>query len=193
MEALDKPKENITPEQPALSDQTFAPDGESATRDVLDTLKLYALQGARSNVMLADLEGNILYANTSTITALRELESEIKKTIPRFSADMVMGANYDSFHKDPSHQRRILSNPKNLPHKADLIIGPVILELEARAIFDESGTYAGVIVEWEDVTRTRELEQALQSSSDNMVKIADQVQSNNQEMAARTEQEYAAV
>jgi methyl-accepting chemotaxis protein len=49
----------------------------------------------------------------------------------------IVGASIDIFHKVPAHQRRILSNDKNLPHKAIITLGSEKLELQVNAIYDK--------------------------------------------------------
>ena len=66
------------------------------------------------NVMTCDLRSfKINYANQSTIDTLRTIEHALP-----VKADKLVGTSIDVFHKHPEHQRRMLSDPKNLPHKA---------------------------------------------------------------------------
>ena len=128
---------------------------------------------------MCDRNYTITYANQTSVRKLRELEGEIRKAMPGFSVDAVLGANIDQFHKVPDRQRRILDNPANLPHRADIQIGPLTLSLTVNAIMSEGGEYLGNIVEWEDVTEKRKLERertilktALESAGTNIM-IAD--------------------
>jgi methyl-accepting chemotaxis protein len=105
---------------------------------------------------------NIIRANTDLIiTYLNHRSLETLKTIERelpCRAEEVIGKSVDIFHKDPEHQRRILANPKNLPHSADIQLGEYTLELVATAVLDEQGGYHGPMVTWEIVTAKRRLE-----------------------------------
>jgi methyl-accepting chemotaxis protein len=80
------------------------------------------------------------------------LEHEIQKVMPAFRVDKVVGSNIDMYHKNPAHQRRLLDDPKNLPHQAEIEIGPLKLDLNVSAVISESGEYVGNVVEWADVT-----------------------------------------
>ena len=138
-----------------------------------------ALDNVSTNVLMCDRNYTITYANQTSVRKLRELEGEIRKAMPGFSVDAVLGANIDQFHKVPDRQRRILDNPANLPHRADIQIGPLTLSLTVNAIMSEGGEYLGNIVEWEDVTEKRKLERertilktALESAGTNIM-IAD--------------------
>lgn len=105
------------------------------------------LENAPINVMLADESLRITYVNPASLKTLKSIE----KLLP-VPAEKVLGSNVDIFHKDPAHQRRLLSNPKNLPHRAHIHIGHEIADLLATAIYDENGTYLGPMVTWEIVT-----------------------------------------
>ena len=68
------------------------------------------------NVMMADKDScEITYANRTTIETLKRLDH----LIPIDAEDLV-GNTIDIFHKNPSHQRTMLSNPDNLPHNAKI-------------------------------------------------------------------------
>jgi methyl-accepting chemotaxis protein len=58
----------------------------------------------------------------------------------------------DIFHKNPAHQRRMLADPKNLPHRADIRLGPETLSLSVSAIYDDAKNYVGAMLAWEVVS-----------------------------------------
>ncbi len=41
----------------------------------------------------------------------------------------LVGQSIDIFHKNPAHQRRLLADPNNLPHRARITIGGEFLDL----------------------------------------------------------------
>ncbi len=100
------------------------------------------------NVMMADpTTFEINYANKTTIETLRTLEHLLP-----IKADDLVGTCIDVFHKHPPHQRAMLGDPSNLPHKAKITLGDEILELNVSAIIDGQGTYIGPMVTWSIVT-----------------------------------------
>ncbi len=111
-----------------------------------------SLDNARSNVLVCDRSYTIVYANQASVTTLRRLENEIRKFMPGFAVDKVMGSNIDQYHKNPAHQRQLLDNPKNLPYKTEIKLGPLTLDLAVAAIMSEKGEYLGNVVEWADIT-----------------------------------------
>ncbi len=120
------------------------------------------LQGAVDNAMTAmmmiDRDFNITYANQSTLDILNKNADELRKAFPGFDPSNMLGKNIDMFHKNPSHQRNLLSNPANLPYQTDITVGPLKFSLNVTAIMDASGNYLGNCLEWQDVTDQRKKE-----------------------------------
>ncbi len=49
-------------------------------------------------------------------------------------------------------QRRILSDPKNLPHRSRIQLADEFLDLQVSAILDKNGEYLGPMVSWAVIT-----------------------------------------
>ncbi len=90
----------------------------------------------------------INYANRASIAALRSIEHVLP--IP---ADQVVGQCIDIFHKNPSHQRQLLSDPAKLPWDARIEVGGEILDLTVTAITGRGGRYIGPMLTWKVVTQ----------------------------------------
>ena len=121
------------------------------------------LQGAVDNAMTAmmmiDRDFNITYANQATLDILNKNADELRKVFPGFDPANMIGKNIDMFHKNPAHQRQLLSNPNNLPYQTDIVVGPLKFSLNVTAIMDAEGDYLGNCLEWQDVTAQRAKEQ----------------------------------
>ena len=106
---------------------------------------------------MVDRDFNITYANAATLALLKEHEATFADNWPGFVADpeVIIGTNIDTFHKVPSHQRKLLDDPNNLPYKTDIQIKHLSFELNVTAIMDASGEYIGNALEWQDVTAAR--------------------------------------
>ncbi|AFU97320.1 methyl-accepting chemotaxis protein [Simiduia agarivorans] len=119
--------------------------------------------GAMTNcLMMADLEGNIVYANNAVKSMLRNREPELRKSFPNFSVDRLVGTNFDTFHQNPAHQKAILSNPANLPYVANIKVADLHFRLTAIPLLDDIGNHLGNAVQWEDTTHIRETETLLE-------------------------------
>ncbi len=112
-------------------------------------------------LILADRSGTITYMNPASLTALRRLE----RFLP-CKADEIVGRSFDIFHKRPEHQRGIVADPANLPHRTKFPLGDEWLDLTVAAMKDRNGTYMGPLVTWEVITEqvhAREREEAQQA------------------------------
>jgi len=123
--------------QPAVSDQTMRQLAENAP----------------TAMMVADLDCIITYINPASIRALKGIEHLLPCRV-----EEIVGQAIDIFHKNPSHQRRLLADPSNLPHRAKIRLGNETLDLNMNAMYDESGAYSGAMVTWEIITQKLEME-----------------------------------
>jgi len=140
----------------------------STGETVMDTLAgmRSILESVPINVLVADLDLNLVYMNPASESTLRTLEQYLPDSV-----DNLVGQSIDIFHKNPAFQRKLLSNPKNLPHKANIQVGPETLALLVSAVRDENGKYSGPMVTWEVVTDKLKLENdaaKIQSMVENM-------------------------
>ena len=111
-------------------------------------------------LILADLNLDVVYMNPASVAALRKLQHLLPCPV-----DEIVGRSIDIFHRHPEHQRRLLADPANLPHRALIRLGDEVLDLSVTAIRDQAGRYTGPLVTWEVVTETvraKERETAMQ-------------------------------
>ncbi len=144
------------------------------------------------NVMTLDLEDfNINYINETSLKTLKQIEHLLP-----VKAEQVLGSCVDIFHKHPEHQRRMLKDPANLPHIANIQLGDEILRLEVAAVRDETNAYIGPMVTWSVITeqvnlgkRVREVVEAVAASSTELKATAETMSATAEE----TNQQSAAV
>jgi methyl-accepting chemotaxis protein len=124
-----------------------------------------ATKAISANVMVADENLHIVYMNEAVKALLREAEPDLKKDLPRFSVDTLIGTNIDVFHKNPSHQRQLLQG-LNSVHRATIKIGEWTFDLVATPLKHADGRRAGVVVEWSDASvRLQKLNFAAQAAA----------------------------
>ncbi|MCI0699859.1 MAG: methyl-accepting chemotaxis protein [Planctomycetia bacterium] len=119
------------------------------------------IENAPTNVILADLSLKITYVNPASLTLLRKLERHLP-----VKAEAVLGSSIDVFHKNPDYQRKILADPKNLPVRANIKIGPETADLLVTAIYDNNKNYLGPMVTWELITEKLETERKIQEANE---------------------------
>ena len=127
--------------------------GESGFRSMVDDMPVSVL-----TCSLDDFQ--ITYANKASIEALKKLQHVLP-----CRAEEIVGQCIDIFHQNPSHQRRLLADPANLPHQAQITLADEVLDLLVTARF-EGGRYIGPMLTWSIVTdevhQAREAKKLLQ-------------------------------
>lgn len=111
-----------------------------------------ALEYSSANVMVANEHNDIVFLNRSAHQLFDGTESEIRKRVPRFKADTVLGSNIDIFHEKPPHNRQVVES-LTATHSTLLDFGRLKFLLVLNPIHDDTGQRLGTIVEWFDKTR----------------------------------------
>jgi methyl-accepting chemotaxis protein len=126
-----------------------------------------ALDRCQTNVMVADTNYDIVYMNDTMLDMMRENEAALKVELPNLEADNLIGTNIDTFHKNPTLQRGILSGLTGTV-ETSLEINGLNFDLIVSPIIDTEGERIGTVVEWEDVTeKLARQEVAQRSASEN--------------------------
>ncbi len=114
------------------------------------------IDSIRTAVMVVDKDLIITYANQGTMRLLQDNVNVFKEAYPGFDIDNIIGGCIDAFHKNPEHQRRLLADPNNLPHTAEIRVGPLAFSLYISAMYDSNGQHTGSILEWADITKEKD-------------------------------------
>lgn len=139
------------------------------------------------NIMMADPSTlEITYVNKTSINTLKSIEHLLP-----IKVENIIGTCIDKFHKEPSHQRRILSDPKNLPYKSKIKLGNEILDLNVSAILDKSGFYIGPMVSWSVITAQETLSKNVMAVSEAVSNSASEMQSTAQSLSVAAEETSA--
>jgi methyl-accepting chemotaxis protein len=137
------------------------------------------MQNAPINMIYADANFDIQYMNPASDQTLRTLQQHLP--IP---VDQIVGSSVDVFHKNPAHQRKILGDPKNLPHRAEIHVGPELLDLLVSAIYDSNNNYLGPMVTWEVVTKKRKQEQTIKTTIEELGISSSSLSASAEELSA---------
>jgi methyl-accepting chemotaxis protein len=115
------------------------------------------LDNVSANIMMADAQGAIVYTNKAIVAMFSACESDIRKSLPNFDVKSLIGTNIDVFHKDPSHQRRLLGG-LTTSHKGIAKAGGHTFQVNAHPVFGQRGERLGTIIEWRDLTEEIQIE-----------------------------------
>lgn len=111
-----------------------------------------ALDNSSTNTMIADSDNRIVYVNQALTAMMSNAESDVRKDLPNFKADKLVGANMDVFHKNPGHQQRMIRELKSR-HETQINVGGRHFRLIANPVLDANGERLGTVVEWLDRTQ----------------------------------------
>ncbi len=181
----------------------FATDITETVRQRLVNIRYASMvDSAPGNIMFADTELKIQYLNPASIKTLKTLEKYLPLPVEKF-----VGQHIDIFHKNPSYQRGIMADPKNLPRNANINVGPEVLDLLVSPIYDHKRNYLGAMVTWAVITeklaqveREKKLTeglketlstvnqnaQALASAAEELTAVSQQMSSNSEETATQS-------
>lgn len=121
---------------------------EQVIRELENERLSRVVDAAPVNVLVCDPKDfRINYVNKRTVETLRNLQHLLP-----VSADKLLGETIDVFHKNPGHQRRLLADPNNLPHRALIKLGDESLDLSVAALRNGQGAYIGAMLTWNVVT-----------------------------------------
>ncbi|MDH5517298.1 MAG: methyl-accepting chemotaxis protein [Gammaproteobacteria bacterium] len=139
----------------------FNVNDTKATADEMKQIKV-ALDNVSSSVMMADNDNVIMYMNEAVTKMMKAAESEIKRDLPDFDADSLIGTCIDVFHKNPAHQQQLLKNMTS-PYGTQINVGNKIFRLTANPVVNEQGVRLGTAVEWLDRTNEVAVEKEVET------------------------------
>lgn len=150
-------------------DKTEALANEAKEKVISDTNARVkqALDSVSGNTMIADNDFNIIYMNAAVQGMMSNAQGDIRKDLPNFDANNLVGQNIDVFHKNPSHQRNLVAKMQGT-YQTQIMVGGRTFGLIANPIENEQGERLGAVVEWMD--RTDEV--AVEKEVDGLVQAA---------------------
>ncbi|HZX32529.1 MAG TPA: methyl-accepting chemotaxis protein, partial [Rhodocyclaceae bacterium] len=109
------------------------------------------------NVRIADNDGRIIYVNTTLQNTLQGLEDEIRKELPGFAADKVVGSEVGVFYKEPALALQTMRELTTM-QRSELLIGGRNMRVVTSPIVNDKGERLGSVGEWIDHTNELAIE-----------------------------------
>jgi len=136
------------------------------------------------NVIMCDPKTlEVTYINQTSVNTLKAVEHLIP-----IKAEEVLGSCIDIFHKNPSHQRQMLGDANNLPHKAKIKLGDETLSLDVSAIIDSTGYYVGAMVAWNVISAQVQMANNVKEVTGIVASASTEMQNTAQGLSATAEQ-----
>lgn len=142
-------------------------EAEQASSAINERLK-QALDNASSNVMVADTENIIVFANKSTALLFADKQQQIRSAVPNFKAKDIVGSNIDLFHITPLVQNDFINNLKD-NHRGVVDFGDCYFSISISPVLMNSGERIGTIIEWfdktEEIKNEAEVQQLIEAAA----------------------------
>jgi methyl-accepting chemotaxis protein len=146
-------------------------DMQVKLREQLKTERAQAAENARarvaldcvsSNLVVADQDLQIIYANPAFEEMLRDVESDIRKDLPNLNTSILKGSNIDVLSKNPTQDRRLIESLHDT-HTVQIELGKRTFRLIANPVKNAHGDRLGTVFEWTDRTPEVAVESELQN------------------------------
>jgi methyl-accepting chemotaxis protein len=120
-----------------------------------------ALDHAASSMLVADASLNVIYVNHTFEALMRAAEADIRRDLPRFSLDTLVGSDVGVLYRDPVRARSILQQLADKHHE-EVKLGGRTFSIEANPVLGPAGERIGTVLEWSDRTQQAQVEGELQ-------------------------------
>jgi methyl-accepting chemotaxis protein len=128
---------------------------DAANNEVWNASPAVSLANAMSTaIIIADTDNVIRFVNKAATTLFRRMQNQLREELPSFDVNNIVGQSVDVFHKNPSHQEKILSGMSS-PHNGVIDMAQAFMGLTASPVKDETGKKVGYMVELVDRTEER--------------------------------------
>jgi PAS domain S-box-containing protein len=109
-----------------------------------------AIDGSDAKIMIANEHGTIIYANASAQKLFADYADEVRKRLPNFNPEKIVGSSYDPYHRNPRQTQAVIEKMTE-PHHTTIVFGDRTFAFVANPIFLNSERI-GTVVEWRDIT-----------------------------------------
>lgn len=110
-----------------------------------------ALDGVSSAVLMFDANLEIIYYNHAALAMFREGESAIRKVLPWFSAEALIGKGVSFLYPQGAQESLTLRNLAQT-QVSNMQLGERIYRITVSPVADQSGKRIGTVAQWQDRT-----------------------------------------
>jgi methyl-accepting chemotaxis protein len=122
-------------------------------RETIDamTATRHALEVAGSAIMLVDPKGEVRYANQALTRLMREHEAELRRALPSFQVEQLLGGNFEQTYRTSAAGVIELARVTD-EQRARLALGELTFALTLNPIYSATRERLGTVVTWVDRT-----------------------------------------
>ena len=123
------------------------------------------LDRVTANVMMADAAGRITYVNPALTRMFTLAATDIRRVMPDFNPDALVGRQFDDFHRQPERQRGMVAGLTST-FEGEAKVGRRTFKIIANPVVSRLGARLGTVVEWRDLTDELLIEAEIKSIVD---------------------------
>jgi methyl-accepting chemotaxis protein len=151
-----------------------------------------ALENTASVVVMADLEGKLIYANQAAQTYFQEQENEIRARLPEFQAGEIANTSVAAFFADAEAMQGKLGELSE-SYRERVRFGDRTVDITANPVLNEAGGRLGTVAEWVDVTDQLKVEAEIAQGVTSIKAATVQLTAGAQDLSTRTEEQVASL
>jgi methyl-accepting chemotaxis protein len=126
-----------------------------------------ALDKVSTGAMLCDADGKIVYTNDAARTLFHNHALQIRKEVPLFDPERLLGGSFAMFHQLPSLQGHKIDS-STAAFTTDVRMGEASLRIVVNPM-DRDGLRVGTVVQWLDRTQEVATEEEVQATVDKAI------------------------
>ena len=121
-----------------------------------------------SSVIIANENRDVVYVNHSAINFLKNAEVEIRKDLPEFDVNKVLGKKIEYFHKNPMQQKSMISDLRE-SLRTHIYVGNLTISITATPLLNNAGQRIGFMAELHDITDQENKKAELIKAEDELI------------------------
>jgi len=141
------------------------------------------VENASLGLMMADKELQLNYMNPESMRIFRKIENFLP-----CRANQAIGQPISLFYPAEAQARKILSDPKNLPHYEKVTWGDEVIELQANAVYGQQKKHIGTVISWKMITSESRMMGALKETVQSLCKASLSLEGSSQQMNDKLEE-----
>ncbi|MEC9344596.1 MAG: methyl-accepting chemotaxis protein [Pseudomonadota bacterium] len=137
-------------------------EAERAREALVNQRLRETIESADTSLLLADDTYRIVYLNRNMQQFLGQIEGDIRKVVPSFSAENMIGKSTDTFFADGAARRDAFDRLRE-PMVTSVVFGARTVMLSVVPVFDTQGKRIGTSFGWVDKTAELAIETEMQA------------------------------
>ena len=121
-----------------------------------------ALDRVSTSVILADASQTVIYINDIGAQMFARRQSEIRRSLPSFTAGQLLGASLDILSPEPARQHGLVERMTG-SHTQDVKFGECTFRIVVSPVMGRDGQRIGTVMEWTERTPEVAVESQMQS------------------------------